>query len=115
MSDLLQQAHHHRLGGEYGEAEALYRRIMAEEGDCAEACWGLGHTLMNQGDFDACAEFFERATELEPANALYVLDLAKFLAMVGEDDRAKELYNRVVAIGGNEKCVSEAKKQLTYY
>lgn len=115
MSELLQQAHQCRLSGRYTEAEALYRRLVAEEGECAEACWGLGHTLMNEGDFDACVEFFQRAIDLDPDNALFVLDLAKLFAMLGEDERAKELFARVLAIGGNDKYVSEAKKQLTYY
>lgn len=114
MSQLLEQAHNHRLRGEYSEAEAIYRQLLAE-GDCPAACWGLGHALMNEGDFDGCVEFFERAIALEPANALYVLDLAKFFAMLGEDDRAKRLFTEVVAVGGDERCVSEAKKQLAYY
>jgi tetratricopeptide (TPR) repeat protein len=116
MSELLEQAHRHRLTGQYAEADALYRRVLEEDGACAEACWGLGHTVMNgEGDFDACAEFFRRALEIEPENALYVFDLARFLAMIGEDDQAKALFERVVAIGGNERYVSEAKKQLAYY
>jgi tetratricopeptide (TPR) repeat protein len=114
MSQLLEQAHNHRLRGEYAEAEALYRQLLGE-GDSPEACWGLGHTLMNEGDFDGCVEFFERALALAPDNALYVLDLAKFLAMLGEDARAKDLFNQVIAIGGDERCVSEARKQLAYY
>jgi hypothetical protein len=35
--------------------------------------------------------------------------------MLGEDDQAKPLFERVVALGGNERYVSEAKKQLAYY
>jgi tetratricopeptide (TPR) repeat protein len=115
-SDLLEQAHRHRLSGEYAEADALYRRILAEDQDgCAEACWGLGHTLMNMGDFDACPVFFQRAIDAEPDNSLFLLDLGKFLAMLGEDDQAKTLFERVVELGGNERYVSEAKKQLAYY
>jgi Flp pilus assembly protein TadD len=114
-SELLEQAHRHRLSGEYAEAAPLYRQALEVEGSCAEACWGLGHTLMNEGDFDACTEFFQRATDLEPENGLFLLDLAKFLAMIGEDDQAKELYERIVTLGGDERHVSEAKKQLRYY
>ncbi len=114
MSQLLEQAHAHRLRGEYAEAEALYRQVVAE-GDNAAAYWGLGHTMMNEGDFDGCVEFFERAIALEPTNALYVLDLAKFFAMLGEDERAKQMFTRVLDIGGDEKYASEAKKQLLYY
>jgi tetratricopeptide (TPR) repeat protein len=115
MTELLERAHNHRLSGEYPEAEALYRQILEAAGDCAEACWGLGHVLMNEGDFDSCTDFFGRAIDLDPANALYVLDLAKFLAMLGEEDQAKDLFNRVLTMGGNERYVSEAKKQLAYF
>jgi tetratricopeptide (TPR) repeat protein len=115
MSESLEQAHRARLSGQYAEAAALYRQALAADRACGEACWGLGHTLLNEGDFDACAEFFARALALEPDNALFLLDLAKFFAMLGEDDRAKALFERVVALGGNERYVSEAKKHLAYY
>lgn len=114
MSDLLQQAHNHRTSGQYGQAEALYRALLEQDENCAEACWGLGHTLMNEGDFDACAEFFRRASELEPTNLLFLLDLAKFLTMLGEYEEARPLFIRIIEIGGNERIVSEAKKQLSY-
>ena len=114
-SDLLEQAHRYRLSGQYAEADALYRQILAEEDGCAEACWGLGHALMNLGDFDNCPLFFQRAIDTEPDNSLFLLDLGKFLCMLGEDDQAKPLFERVVALGGNERYVSEAKKQLAYY
>jgi Flp pilus assembly protein TadD len=114
-SDLLEQAHQHRISGQYPEAAALYQQALDEDGACAEACWGLGHTLMNEGDFDTCTVYFQRATDLEPDNGLFLLDLARFLAMIGEDDQAKAMFERVVALGGEERYVSEAKKQLRYY
>ncbi|HEY3397142.1 MAG TPA: tetratricopeptide repeat protein [Armatimonadota bacterium] len=115
MTELLQEAHNHRLGGQYPEAEACYRQVLEADANCAEACWGLGHTLLGLGDFDGCTEFFQHAIDLEPTNALFILDLAKFLTMLGEYEQARPLFNQVIEMGANERFVSEAKKQLAYF
>jgi Flp pilus assembly protein TadD len=115
MSDTLETAHGHRLRGEYEEAEAAYRQVLAADPDNAAACWGLGHTLMNQGDFDGCGSLFMQAVELDSENSLYLLDLAKFLAMLGEYERARPFFEAVVEKADNERLISEAKKQLSYF
>ncbi|NLO73149.1 MAG: tetratricopeptide repeat protein [candidate division WS1 bacterium] len=115
MSDTLETAHGHRLRGEYEEAEAAYRQILACEPNNAAAFWGLGHTLMNLGDFDNCESSFLQAVELDGENPLYLLDLAKFLTMLGEYERAKPFFEAVVEKADNDRLISEAKKQLSYF
>jgi len=39
---------------------------------------------------------------------------AKFLTMLGEYAEARPMFMRIIEIGGNERIVSEAKKQLSY-
>jgi len=115
MGDNLEKAHSHRIKGEYQQAETLYRRVLQENANNAEACWGMGHTLMNRGDFDICVEYFEKAAKLDSENSRYLIDLAKFQAMLGEHEKARPLFNKVVELGQDERLVSEAKKQLSYF
>ena len=115
MSDLLEKAHSHRLAGEYEQAEAAYRQILTCDPSSAQACWGLAHALMNEGDFDGCEIYFAQAVELDADNTLFLLDLAKFLTMLGEYDRARPFFEKVVAESDNDRLVSEAKKQLSYF
>lgn len=115
MSDNLEKAHSHRLNGQYQQAEALYRQILQEGANNSEACWGLGHTLMNGGDFEGCVAYFEKAIELEGQNSRYLIDLAKFQTMMGEYEKAEVLFSRVIELGEDDQLVSEAKKQLSYF
>ena len=115
MSDMLQTAHTHRQNGEYEAAEAAYREVLACEPANAQACWGLAHTLMNEGEFEACETCFMQALEFDGANALFALDAAKFFTMLGEYEKARPLIERVVAQASDERLVSEAKKQLSYF
>ena len=115
MSDTLELAHGHRLRGEYEQAEAAYRQVLTCEPDNASACWGLAHTLMNEGDFDNCELYFNQALALEGDNCLFALDLGKFLTMLGEYERAKPFFEIVVEKSDNDRLVSEAKKQLSYF
>jgi Flp pilus assembly protein TadD len=115
MSDILQTAHNHRLSGEYEQAEAAYREVLACEPANAQACWGLAHTLMNQGEFEACEVCFLQAIELDGDNCLFLLDAAKYFTMLGEYEKARPFFEQVVAQGTDDRLVSEAKKQLSYF
>ena len=114
MSEKLQQAHSYRMSGEYPQAESLYREVLQETPDCAEACSGLGHTLMNEGDFDACVGFLRRAVEAEPDNSQYLMDLAKFHTMLAEYAQAAPLFSNIVDLNADSRLVNEAKKQLSF-
>lgn len=115
MSKLLQQAHEHRVNGEYEQARPLYEQIVGEESDNAEAWWGLAHTVMNQGEFEAAGEHFARAVQLAPQNQRFIYDYAMLHTMLGQYEEAKPLFERVIEIDPMAREAAEAKKQLSYY
>ncbi len=114
-SEVIEKAHEYRINGQYDEAMELYRQVLAENPDHAEALWGLGLSLMNTGEFDEALETIVRASELEPDNQLYLLDAGKHYTMLGMYDEAKPFFERVVELDPNSKYGVEAQKQLSYY
>lgn len=114
-SETLQQAHEHRINGQYDEAIELYRQILDEDPEQAEALWGTGLSLMNTGEFDEALEMICQAAELEPENQLYLLDAGKHYTMLGMYDEAKPFFEKVIALDATSKHGVEAQKQLSYY
>lgn len=64
----------------------------AEAAPTAEAAYqfGLAKLLMDEGDYRAAQEAFERALELDPDAAYVRLELAEFLARLGRFGRSRE-------------------------
>lgn len=113
--EMLEQAHEHRINGEYDAAIDLYNQVLAAAPDLAEALWGLGLSLMNTGEFDEALAMIVRACDLEPDNQLYLLDAGKHYTMLGMYDEAKPFFERTVALGADTKYGADAQKQLSYY
>jgi tetratricopeptide (TPR) repeat protein len=114
--ELLAQAHAYRISGDYGSALPLYQQVLADSPDLAEAWWGLAHATMNgTGDFDAAIEHFEKACSLDPTSQLYVYDLAMMHTMLGDDERAKPLFEQCLAISATSEIAGKARNQLRYY
>ncbi|MFP4248082.1 MAG: tetratricopeptide repeat protein [Armatimonadota bacterium] len=114
-SGTLQQAHEHRINGEYDEAMELYSQILDEDPEHAEALWGMGLSQMNIGEFDEALEKINQAAEIEPDNQLYLLDAGKHYTMLGMYDEAKPYFERVIELDAASKHGAEAQKQLSYY
>ncbi|NLO06727.1 MAG: tetratricopeptide repeat protein [candidate division WS1 bacterium] len=114
-TETIQQAHEHRINGEYDEAMALYRQVLEKVPEEAEALWGLGLSLMNIGDFDEALESICAATQIEPQNQLYLLDAGKHYTMLGMYDEARPFFEKVLEIDPTSQHGAEAQKQLSYY
>lgn len=113
--EILQQAHSHRIAGEYDAAIELYRQLLQAEPALAEALWGLGLSLMNTGEFDEAAESLEAAVAAEPENGLYLVDVGKHYTMLGMYDEAKPFFDKIIELDPNGEYAGEAQKQLSYY
>ena len=113
--DTLQQAHDHRIAGEYESAIEVYRQLLQADSGLAEALWGLGLSLMNTGDFDGSLEALQAAVAAEPENGLYLVDVGKHYAMLGMYDEAKPFFDKIIELDPNGEYAGEAKKQLSYY
>lgn len=111
----LATAHARRIEGQYDDAQALYQAIVEADATAAEAWWGLGLTLMNQGEFDESIACLEKATALVPESQRYLLDLGKHQTMLGMYDEAKPVFERVIEIDGASREADDARNQLRYY
>ncbi len=111
----MQQAHEHRINGQYDDALELYQQVLDENAENAEALWGMGLSLMNTGEFDEALEMIARAAEIEPENQLYLLDAGKHYTMLGMYDEARPFFERVIELDAGSKHGVEAQKQLSYY
>jgi len=112
---LYEQAEQARLSGDYATAKSLLEQVAQACPNQACCHWSMGHVLMNSGDFDGAPVEFRLACELEPDNPRYLLDLAKFLEMLGEFDEARPYLERVLEVAPSSREAGEAKKSLSYY
>ncbi len=113
--ETLQQAHQHRISGEYDPAIELYRQLIEADAADAEAMWGLGLSLMNTGEFDEALETLEKAVLAEPDNPQYLVDAGKHYTMLGMYDEAKPYFEKVIELAPSSEHASEAQKQLSFY
>ena len=114
MSELQRQANAHRTEGSYEQAKTLYEQVLTEDPGNADAWWGLGHTVMNQGEFEAATEHFGQAVQIAPQNQRFLYDFAMLHTMLGQYEEARPLFERVVALDPTAKEAAGARQQLAY-
>ena len=99
-----------RISGDYDESVTLLKSVIAEQPSNADAYHELGLVYSFQVA-DPCLPTLEYACRLSPQNARYVLSYAKALAMFGEFDRAKQMFEYILKL---DPFNEEAKQQLAY-
>jgi len=112
----LDQAHEHRVGGNYDAAKALYQEVLEGDRQCAEACFWLGYTeMMGFGEFGLGLDLMRKGAGLSPEVPRFHFELAKAYLMLGDDEAGKELLLHVVRTWPGTREAQEAEKQLTYF
>lgn len=114
VKEKLSEAHSQRINGNYDEAVVLYREFLETDAGSAEGWWGLALVLMNTGEFDEALEVFAKAVALDE-RPKYLLDLGKLQTMLGMDDEAKPVFERVVELDPGSREADDARNQLRYY
>ncbi len=112
LEERLEHATQLKNNGQYEEAMADYRSILAEAPDCVSARLGLGLSLCFIGAFDESLEELKRAVTDGPNCVDTHLNLAKTYAMLGMYEEAKVEFQQVLALSPNHK---EALRQLTFF
>ena len=87
----------HRAG-QLAEAEELYRQVIAEMPEHAEANNGLGNLLAAGKKYIDAIPFYDQVLALHPEGVGVMLNLGNALREVGEDDEAILLYRRALKI-----------------
>jgi tetratricopeptide (TPR) repeat protein len=86
------------MNGEYDEAEALFKSVIAEQPTNADAYHELGLTYSYRVFIDESIAALERAVALVPTSTRYLIDLGKTHAMYGDYDKAKPVFEQVLQL-----------------
>ncbi len=88
---------HHRAG-RLAQAEKIYRQVLSNRPDQAEALHLLGILSVQTEKLDEAIKSIRRAVTVCPNNAVYCNDLANVLNSAGQVDQAIEFYRRAIQL-----------------
>jgi len=99
----LETAVAHHQAGRLKEAEPIYRRVLATQPQNTDALYLLGLVTQATKRFAESAGLFQRAVELNPKSAKYLINLGLSLGGMGlgKTEQAAEAFRRAVAIDPN--------------
>ena len=98
LSDLLQQAFQHHQAGRLGEAERLYREVLAQNDRHPDALHLLGILALHGGRNDIALELIGRAVEVSPNFAPYRANLGVVLYNLGRFGEALASYDAALRL-----------------
>lgn len=87
-AQLLEQALTHQRSGRLAEAESLYRQILAQNPQHADALHLLGVLASQVGKLDAAVALVEQALAVRPHEPIYLTNLGDIFRRLGHSDRA---------------------------
>jgi tetratricopeptide (TPR) repeat protein len=95
-TDPLSSAFEHHQAGNRAAAEQLYRQVLEQNPQCAEAWHLLGALCLQSGRAAEAVELIGRAAQLQPANAEFFCHLGAAYSTLGEHDSAVACLRRAV-------------------
>ena len=93
--DLALQRHR---AGQLSEAEQLYRQVLAQQPEHADAQMNLGNVLKDEGQLDEAIAVYRLAIALRPDHAESHSNLGNALRNNGQLDEAVDAYRRAIAL-----------------
>jgi Flp pilus assembly protein TadD len=102
IPSLLRLAAEHVHAQHYGEAEGLYRQVLALRPDEPNALYGLGVVAMAARAYDDAARLIGAAVKKQPKAGLWYQTLGDALRQAGRPDEAREAYARGARLLPNE-------------
>ena len=108
----------HNDNGDYGQAEALYRRILEMNPGQADATWlKVGLSIMNQpnvgeAERKRAAEAFKKAIDANPSNARAHIELAYVLIGLGDAAEAKSHLKKFIELQPDSPEAKDARDLL---
>jgi len=93
-----QTATEHHRAGRLGQAEPLYRQVLAQEPNHADALNQLGYLLYQTGRYQEALHLIGRAIDGDPSIAEYHNNLGLALAALDLTDRAIAAYRQAAAL-----------------
>lgn len=96
-----QTATEHHRAGRLGQAEPLYRQVLAQEPNHTDALNQLGYLLYQSGRYQEALELIGRAVDGDSSIAEYHNNLGLALAALDLTDRAIAAYRKAAALNPN--------------
>ncbi len=85
-------------GGEHSTAETIYRELIEDDPDCAEAHYRLGGILARRGAGAEARSCFERSLEALPGHDEALRELSDLYLYAGQYDRALDVQNDLLRL-----------------
>jgi len=98
VQEQIESALSHHQAGRLSEAERIYRQVLAQQPDHADALHLLGVLVAGAGRLDAAVELIRRAIAICPANAAYYGNLGIALRGKGQVDEAIAAYRQAIRL-----------------
>src|ERR1700722_9297873 len=94
----LDAATEHHLAGRLGEAEPLYRAVIARSPDHPDALHRLGVLIWQNGNASAALALVERAAQINPAEARYHCSRGQLLAAADQLPQSVAAFQRALEL-----------------
>jgi tetratricopeptide (TPR) repeat protein len=101
LEQALQMALHHRRGGNFAQAEAICREILAQVPNHPAVLHQLAIAAAGQGRIDEALRLLQQVVQGNPNDPAAFSDLGNVLREVGRREEALAAYQRAVAINPN--------------
>lgn len=101
----------HKIEGEYDQAEVLFKSVIAEQPNNADAYHELGLVYSFRVFIDESIQALEMAVRLSPTSIRYLMSLGKTHSMYGDFDKAKPIFMKVLQA---DPFNDEAQQQLDF-
>ncbi len=101
QDDRIEEAQEQLDQGDTAAAEAIYRQILEDDPENAEAWNKLGVCLARQGDMEAAKQCFDEALDIDPKHVAALSNRGNIYFDQGDYDAAVDLYQRAIALDPN--------------
>ncbi len=112
LAPLLQIGKIYLRTGDSVKAESTFRDLLTKEPNNTEASIYLGKSLIAERKITDAKDVFQKINVNSPTVKYYQGIISAYF---GEDDKAKDLLNQAVALGGAEDITKKAKNFLAAY
>ncbi len=102
LKSRFERALSYQNNGEYGEAEVIYKSLLAEDDILISPVVNLGVMAINKDQFSVAKEYFEKAVELDPNHKLSLNYLGYIARDSGAFDQAEVYYRKILEIDPND-------------
>jgi tetratricopeptide (TPR) repeat protein len=88
IANTFESAKQHHQAGRLAEAQSLYRQILSEQPNHADALQFLGYAIYQSGSASEAVDYIKRAIAIDPNRPMFYCNLGVVLASLGQHDEA---------------------------